>query len=72
MAFTTAANFADFTRSKRVTIGDHVLIAGEKAHVVSIGRKYVEVLFYAGQSARGRMKVDPLSEMIVWTGTAHC
>jgi hypothetical protein len=56
---------------KRVEISDHVIIGGDKAHVVKLGRKYVEVLFYTGQPTRGHMKVDPFSDLIVWPGTQH-
>lgn len=57
--------------TKRVEVSDHVIIGGDKAHVTGIGRKYVEVLFYMGQTTRGRLKVDPFSESVVWPGTQH-
>lgn len=67
----THGDFYSSGKTKRVEVSDHVVIGGDKAHVVGIGRKYVEVLFYAGQPSKGRMKIDPLSELIVWTGTQH-
>lgn len=67
----TVQDFYNAGDYKRVEISDIVVIGGDKAHVVKLGRKYVEVLFYAGQTTRGRMTVDPFSDCITWTGTQH-
>lgn len=54
---------------QNVELSDHVEVDGCKAHVVKIGRKYIEVLFYTGQAIKGRRKLDPMTANFL--GTQH-
>lgn len=71
MAITTVKDYFNRGEFKRVEISDQVDVNGSKGHVVNLGRKYVEILFYPGQAKRGRVKADPFSPWVRFLGTQH-
>ena len=67
----TAKEYFNAGNFKRVEIGDQVEWNGSKGHVVSLGTKFVEILFYPGQALKGRNKADPFRPTLIWLGTKH-
>lgn len=68
MAFKTSGFFFDHVTSRGAEVGDIVLVDGlRRGWVSAIGRKYVTVKVYGAKP----VKIDPLSQMHIWTGEQH-
>lgn len=66
----TAQTFYDVNSPiyfRNVEIGDIVEIAGKRAYVVSLGRKYITAIIYGGK----RVTVSPFAADVVFTGEVH-